>query len=135
MNSSGCVLYNEHSFSPLYQLQEPLLLIQGMAASAQQVHLVMIKANGDLCYTLINGSGQNQTTVLDKLEVRTTRYRRLLLFPLGKTVHIFYAYSHQSIANLWRIEHKFWNGKTWRSVNLGEVFHSREPLYDIVLDR
>lgn len=135
MNSSGCVLYNEHSFSPLYQLQEPLLLIQGMAASAQQVHLVMIKANGDLCYTLINGSGQNQTTVLDKLEVRTTRYRRLLLFPLGKTVHIFYAYSHQSIPNLWRIEHKFWNGKTWRSVNLGEVFHSREPLYDIVLDR
>ncbi|MFZ3101135.1 MAG: hypothetical protein WA113_02820 [Desulfitobacteriaceae bacterium] len=135
MNSSGCLLYKEHSYSPLYQLQEPLLLIQGMAANSEQVHLVMLKGNGDLCYTLINGSGQNQTTVLAKLDVRTTRYRRLLLFPLGKTVHIFYAYSHYAIPDLWRIEHRFWNGKTWRSVNLGEVFHSREPLYDIVLDR
>jgi hypothetical protein len=135
INPSGCVLYNEHSLSPLYQLQEPLLLIQGMAASTQQVHLVMIKANGDLCYTLINGSEKNQTTVLAKLDVRTTRYRRLLLFPLGKTIHIFYAYSHQAIPDLWRIEHRFWNGKTWRSVNLGEVVHPRKPLYDIVLDR
>jgi hypothetical protein len=135
INSSGCILYNENSLSPLYQLHEPLLLIQGVAANTQQVHLVMIKANGNLCYTLINGSEQNQTTVLAKLDVRSTRYRRLLLFPLGKTIHIFYAYAHRAIPDLWHIEHRFWNGKTWRSVNLGEVVHSREPLYDIVLDR
>ncbi|HWQ72798.1 MAG TPA: hypothetical protein VN370_10800 [Desulfitobacteriaceae bacterium] len=135
INSSGCVLYNEYSLSPLYQLKEPLLLIQGMAASSQQIHLVMIKANGDLCYTLVNGPEKNQTTVLAKLDVRSTRYRRLLLFPLGKTIHIFYAYAHQAIPDLWRIEHRFWNGKTWRSVNLGEVVHQREPLYDVVLDQ
>jgi glycosyltransferase involved in cell wall biosynthesis len=81
----------------------------------------MIKANGDLCYTLINGSEQAQTTILAKLDVRSNRYRRLLLFPLGKTVHIFYAYAHQAIPDLWRIEHRLWNGKSWRSVNLGEV--------------
>ncbi|MDD2234302.1 MAG: hypothetical protein PHZ11_00715 [Desulfitobacteriaceae bacterium] len=135
INSLGCVLYNEHSSVPLYQLHEPLLLVQGVAASTQQIHLVMIKANGELCYTLINGSEQVQTTTLAKLDVRSTRYNRLLLFPLGKTVHIFYAYAHQAIPDLWHIEHRFWNGKNWHSVNLGEIVYPRKPLYDVVLDR
>lgn len=131
---SGCALYPENAVSPLYQVREPVLLAQGIATSSQQIHLVILKANGELCYTLISGTGSQQTTTLAKLDVRASRYRRLYLFPLGKVVHIFYAYAHQAIPDLWHIEHRFWNGKTWRSVRLGEVVHPKEPLYHVSVD-
>ena len=130
----GVSLYPEKGAVPLFQLSEPVLLAQAAVNSAQQIHLVILKANGDLCYTLVSEAGTQQTATLAKLDVRTARYRRLMLFPLGKMVHIFYAYAHQAIADLWHIEHRFWNGQNWRSVHLGEVAQAREPLYTVTLD-
>jgi len=101
---------------------------------SKTVHLVVLKSSGDLCYTLISGAGTPQTTLIAKLDVRGTRYRRLFLFPQGKVIHIFYASTHQSIPELWRIEHRFWNGASWKSTHMGEVVHPREPLYHVNLD-
>lgn len=130
----GCALYAENMPNPLYQLREPLLLAQGIAMNSQTVHLVILKGNGDLSYSIISRSGSQQTTILTKLDVRATKYSRLILLPLGDMVHIFYAYAHQAIPDLWYIEHRFWNGKAWQNIRLGEVVHSRSPMYQVALD-
>ncbi|AFM39667.1 hypothetical protein Desaci_0605 [Desulfosporosinus acidiphilus SJ4] len=131
----GCALFKPESSEPYYRIQEPLLLAEGIMTDIKTVHLVVLKTNGELCYTLISGFSNPQTTLIAKLDVRTTKYRRFLIFPQGKMVHIFYAYSHQAIRDLWRIEHRFWNGSTWNSVHMGEVVHPREPLYHVNLDQ
>lgn len=129
-----CTLFLDNHSNPLFQLSEPVLLIQGVITNSQTVHLVLLKMNGELSYTLISPSGTTQTTVLANLDVRSIKYRRLILLPLGKMVHIFYAYNHQAIPDLWQIEHRFWDGKSWRSGHLGEVVHPKEPLYNISMD-
>lgn len=134
IDSRGCALFTETSQEPSYQIQEPLLLAHGIMTDSKTIHLVVLKTSGDLCYTLISETGTPQTTLIAKLDVRGTRYRRLFLVPQGKTIHIFYASTHQSIPELWRIEHRFWNGTSWRSTRMGEVVHSREPLYHVNLD-
>ena len=134
IDSQGCALFNETSQEPFYRIQEPLFLAHGIMTDSKTVHLVVLKTSGDLCYTLISGTGTPQTTLIAKLDVRGTRYRRLFLFPQGKTIHIFYASTHQSIPELWRIEHRFWSGTAWRSTRMGEVVHPREPLYHVNLD-
>ena len=134
IDPEGCALFGEDSLEPLYRTQEPLLLAQGIMTDPKTVHLVVLKTNGELCYTLISDSGTPQTSLLARLDVRATRYRRLFLFPKGKQIHIFYAYSNQAIPDLWRIEHRFWDGASWRSVHMGEVVHPREPLYHVNLD-
>lgn len=134
VDSHGCALFNKTSQEPFYKIQEPLFLAHGIMTDSKTIHLVVLKTSGDLCYTLISRTGMPQTTLIAKLDVRGTRYRRLFLFPQGKTIHIFYASTHQSIPELWRIEHQFWNGTSWRSTRMGEVVHSREPLYHVNLD-
>lgn len=134
IDSQGCALFNETSQEPFYRIQEPLFLAHGIMTDSKTIHLVVLKTSGDLCYTLISGTGTPQTTLIAKLDVRGTRYRRLFLFPQGKTIHIFYASTHQSIPELWRIEHRFWSGTAWRSTRMGEVVHPREPLYHVNLD-
>ncbi|HWQ41332.1 MAG TPA: hypothetical protein VN456_04775 [Desulfosporosinus sp.] len=134
IDPQGCALFSEDSLEPLYRIPEPLLLAQGIMIDPKTVHLVVLKTNGELCYTLISDSGTPQTSLLAKLDVRATRYRRLFLFPKGKQIHIFYAYSNQAIPDLWHIEHRFWDGASWRSVHMGEVVHPREPLYHVNLD-
>ena len=134
IDSQGCALFGVDSLKPLYQIQEPLLLAQGIMTDSKTVHLVVLKTNGELCYTLISDLGTPQTSLLARLDVRATRYRRLFLFPKGKQIHIFYAYSNQAIPDLWRIEHRFWDGASWQSVHMGEVVHPREPLYHVNLD-
>lgn len=134
IDPQGCALFGENNPEPFYRTTEPLLLAQGIMTDSKTVHIVVLKTSGELCYTLISGSGAPQTSLLAKLDVRSTRYRRLFLFPQGKMIHIFYGYAHQSIPDLWRIEHRFWDGNSWRSVHLGEVVHPREPLYHVNLD-
>ncbi|MDO0823529.1 hypothetical protein [Desulfosporosinus nitroreducens] len=134
IDSQGCALFIANSYEPSYRIQEPLLLAHGIMTDSKTVHLVVLKSSGDLCYTLISGAGTPQTTLIAKLDVRGTRYRRLFLFPQGKVIHIFYASTHKSIPELWRIEHRFWNGNTWHSTHMGEVVHPREPLYHVNLD-
>jgi|GEM_PF-754264 len=134
IDSQGCALFFDNSREPSYRIQEPLLLAHGIMTDSKTVHLVVLKSSGDLCYTLISGAGTPQTTLIAKLDVRGTRYRRLFLFPQGKIIHIFYASTHQSIPELWRIEHRFWNGASWKSTHMGEVVHPREPLYHVNLD-
>lgn len=134
MDSQGCALFNANSHEPSYRIQEPLLLAHGIMTDSKTVHLVVLKSSGDLCYTLISGAGTPQTTLIAKLDVRGTRYRRLFLFPQGNIIHIFYASMHQSIPELWRIEHRFWNGSAWHSNHMGEVVHPRDPLYHVNLD-
>jgi len=129
-----CALFIENSPEPSYRVQEPLLLAHGIMTDSHTVHLVVLKTSGDLCYTLISGAGTPQTTLIAKLDVRATRYRRLFLFPQGNIIHIFYASTHQSIPGLWRIQHRFWNGTSWHSTHMGEVVHPREPLYHVNLD-
>lgn len=134
IDPQGCALFCQDSPEPLYQSKEPLLLAQGIMTDHETVHLVILKANGELCYSLISRSGTPQTSLLAKLDVRSTKYRRVFLFPQGKMIHIFYGYAHQSIPGLWRIEHRFWDGTSWHSVRMGEVVHPREPLYHVNLD-
>ncbi|AET66044.1 hypothetical protein Desor_0330 [Desulfosporosinus orientis DSM 765] len=134
IGAQGCALFKKNSGKPTFRLQEPVLLAHGIMTDPQTVHLVILKSSGDLCYTLITGTGTPQTTLIAKLDVRSTRYRRLFLFPQGKVIHIFYASTHQSIPELWRIEHRFWNGSTWQSTHMGEVVHPKEPLYNVNLD-
>lgn len=135
IDSHGCALFGKDRPEPYFKIQEPLLLAHGIMTDSETVHLVVLKTNGELCYTLIPRSSSPQTTLISKLDVRATKYRRLFLFPQGKMIHIFYACSHQAIRDLWRIEHHFWNGTTWNSVHLGEVVHPRVPLYHVNMDR
>jgi hypothetical protein len=134
VDPQGCALFGVESPEPFYQIQEPLLLVHGIMTDAKTVHLVVLKTSGDLCYTLITGSSTPQTTLIAKLDVRATRYRRLFLLPQGKRIHIFYASTHQAIPNVWHIEHRLWNGVSWHSTHMGEVVHPREPLYHVNLD-
>ncbi|MBC2723287.1 MAG: hypothetical protein HGJ98_19280 [Desulfosporosinus sp.] len=134
IDPQGCALFFDNNPEPSFKIQEPLLLAHGIMTDSKTVHLVLLKSSGDLCYTLISGAGTPQTTLIAKLDVRGTRYGRLFLFPQGKVIHIFYASTHQSIPELWRIEHRFWNGASWKSTHMGEVVHPREPLYHVNLD-
>ncbi|MFZ3131157.1 MAG: hypothetical protein WA125_08685 [Desulfosporosinus sp.] len=135
IDPQGCALFGKDSPEPFYRIQEPLLLAHGIMTDAQTVHLVVLKTSGELCYTLISGPATPQTTLIAKLDVRASRYQRLFLFPQGKIIHIFYAHTHQAIRDLWRIEHRYWDGSSWHSVHLGEVVHPRVPLYHVNLDR
>ncbi|MDR3587854.1 MAG: hypothetical protein P4L59_21470 [Desulfosporosinus sp.] len=134
IDSQGCALFGGGSSEPVYQIQEPLLLAHGIMTDPETVHLVVLKTNGELCYTLISGPSMPLTTLIAKLDIRATTYRRLFLFPQGKLIHIFFAYSHQAIRNLWHIEHRFWNGSSWHSAHMGEVVNQQEPLYHVNLD-
>lgn len=132
-SAQGLTLYGE-SNQPIYQLQEPVVLVQGMATNSNTVHLVVLKTSGELCYIIVPHLGKPQNTVLTKLDMRLHKYSRLILLANNGVVHIFYAHSHQAIPELWYIEHFFWSGKTWQSVHLGEVVNSRQPLYQVSLD-
>lgn len=134
MSAQGLSLNAQGETKPLYQLQEPILLAHGSAGSNQTIHLAILKASGELCYILIPWGGTPQTNILTKLDVRSTKYRRLILLPRGEMVHIFYAYAHQAIPELWYIEHRLWTGKAWQSMRLGEIVHPRSPLYHVALD-
>ncbi|MDR3539796.1 MAG: hypothetical protein P4L69_02335 [Desulfosporosinus sp.] len=134
IDPQGCALFEEDSTEPFHQIHEPLLLAHGIMTDSKTVHLVVLKTSGELCYTLISGPSMPQTTLIAKLDVRATIYRRLFLFPQGKIIHIFYAYSHHAMRNLWRIEHRCWNGSSWHSAHMGEVVHQQEPLYHVNLD-
>lgn len=133
-NRQGFSLYAASRLIPLFQLHEPVVLVQGIATSSHIVHLAFLKTNGELCYTLLPVNGSPQTTVLSKLEVRFLKFRRLVLLPQGERVHIFYACAHQSVPDLWRIDHLYWNGQAWRSARLSEVVQPRSPLYHVSLD-
>ncbi|KUO77371.1 MAG: hypothetical protein APF81_01285, partial [Desulfosporosinus sp. BRH_c37] len=130
----GYALFDVESSEPFFRVQEPLLLVHGIMTDANTIHIVVLKTSGDLCYTLISGSSTPQTTLIAKLDIRSTRYRRLFLFPQGKIIHIFYASTHKAIPNVWHIEHRLWNGVSWHSTRMGEVVHPREPLYHVNLD-
>lgn len=119
---------------PLFELKESVLLAQGILDDAQQIHLAYIKVSGEFCYSVILADGHHQTMSLGKLDIRTQRFNRLLLFPAGKVIHIFYASSHYGLPDVWRITHLFWNGQTWKSAFLGEVVHPRYPLYHVLMD-
>jgi len=134
IDPQGCALFGEDNSEPFYRLQEPLLLAHGIMTDCKTVHLVVLKKNGELCYTLISETSTPQTMLIAKLDVRSLRYRRLFLFQQGKIIHIFYAHTHQAIRDLWRIEHRYWNGSSWHSVHMGDVVHPREPLYHVNLD-
>ncbi|WP_242831320.1 hypothetical protein [Desulfitobacterium dehalogenans] len=133
MRSDGLTLSSSDSH-PLFELKESILLAQGTLDDAQQIHLAYIKASGDFCYSVILPTGHHQTMSLGRLDIRTQRFDRLLLFPAGKEIHIFYASSHYGLPDVWRITHLFWNGQTWKSALLGEVVHPRYPLYHVLMD-
>ena len=135
IDPEGCALFDEDSLEPIYQIQEPLLLAQAIMTDSKTVHIVVLTTNGDLCYTLISGPTTPQTTFICRLDVRSTRYRQLVLIPQGKTIHIFYAYAHQTTPKLWRIEHRFWDHSSWQIVHLAELINAPEPLYQVNLDR
>ncbi len=134
VDSQGCALFSEDSPEPFYRIQEPLLLAQGIMTDPNTVHLLVLKTNGELCCTLISGDSTPQTMLIAKLDVNTAKYCRFFFFPQGKIIHIFYAYSQQTMQHLWRIEHRFWDGTSWHSIHLGEISHPREPLYHVNLD-
>lgn len=135
LDSQGCALFRQDSPEPFFRIQEPLLLAEGIMTDDKTAHLVILKTNGELCYTLISGFSNPQTTLIAKLDTRNTIYRRFFIFPQGNMVHIFYAHSHQAIRDLWHIEHRFWNGSSWNSVHMGEAVHPREPLYHVNQDQ
>lgn len=133
VHSEGLTLSSPGSL-PLFQLKEPVLLAQGTIDDAQQIHLAYIKDSGELCYSIILPTGNYHTMTLGKLDTRTQRFDRLLLFPAGKVIHLFYASSHYGLPDVWRITHLFWNGQTWKSALLGEVVHPRYPLFHVLMD-
>ena len=135
LDSKGCALFRQDSPEPFFRIQEPLLLAEGIMTDDKTAHLVILKTNGELCYTLVSGFSNSQTTLIAKLDTRNTIYRRFFIFPQGNMVHIFYAHSHQAIRDLWHIEHRFWNGSSWNSVHMGEAVHPREPLYHVNQDQ
>ena len=133
-NETGFTLYSDLLSWPFFQLHEPILLINGIAANPEQVHLVYIKQNGDLCYSIVTTTGQSQTNILCSLDIHHNRYRNLMVLTQGTMIHIFYAYAHQAINDLWRLEHLYWNGKNWQTFHLGEIVHPRQPLYSVSID-
>lgn len=132
--SEGIFLSSKFNKSPLFELKEPILLAQGIAETPNQVHLAYIKTSGELCYTIVSTTGAHHTTSLGNLDIRNNRYARLILLPVNKVIHIFYAASHLSLPDVWRITHLLWNGQTWKSAQLGEVVHPRYPVYRVLLD-
>jgi hypothetical protein len=119
---------------PLFELKEPVLLAQGISEGLDQIHLAYLKATGELCYSIISTTGAQQTTTLGKLDTKTNRYDQLILLPVNKVIHIFYATSYAALPDVWRITHLFWNGQIWQSAQLGEVVHPRHPLYHVLVD-
>lgn len=134
IDPQGCALFSEDNREPFYRIQEPLFLAQGIMTDPKTIHLVVLKTSGELCYTLISGDSTPQTMLIAKLDVNTTKFGRVFFLPQGKIIHIFYAYSQQTIQHLWRIEHRFWDSTSWHSTHLGEVFCPRDPLYHVNLD-
>lgn len=132
--SEGIFLSSKANKSPLFELREPILLAQGIAETPNQIHLAYIKTSGELCYTIVSTTGTHHTTSLGNLDTRNNRYARLILLPVDKVIHIFYAASHLSLPDVWRITHHLWNGQTWKSAQLGEVVHPRYPVYRVLLD-
>lgn len=133
-SNEGLSLYTDSNKVLLFQLKEPILLAQGIAEDPNQIHLAYLKGTGELCYSIISRVGEHQTTTLGKLDTKNNRYDRLILLPIDKVIHIFYATSHLALPDVWRITHLLWNGQTWKSVQLGEVVHPRHPLYHVLLD-
>ncbi|AHF06041.1 hypothetical protein [Desulfitobacterium metallireducens] len=133
-NNEGLSLYSNSNKEILFQLKEPIILAQGIAEDPNQIHLAYLKKTGELCYSIISRTGEHQNTTLGKLDTRNNRYDRLILLPVDKVIHIFYATSHLALPDVWRITHLLWNGQTWKSAQLGEVVHPRHPLYHILLD-
>lgn len=133
-NNDGLSLYSNSNKEILFELKEPTLLAQGIAEDPNQIHLAYLKETGELCYSIVSRTGEHQTTILGKLDTQNNRYDRLILLPVDKVIHIFYATSHLALPDVWRITHLLWNGQTWRSAQLGEVVHPRHPLYHISLD-
>lgn len=134
MNSKGMTVSSTSSDLILFELKEPILLAQGIAEGAHQIHIAYLKATGELCYTIISTTGEHHTTTLGKLDTKANRYDRLLLLPVNKVIHIFYATSHLGLPDVWRVTHLLWNGQTWKSAQIGEVVHPRHPLYHILID-
>lgn len=118
----------------LFQLDEPVLLAQGTIGNNQQIHLAYIKNSSELCYTIISPTGEQQTMPLGKVDTYTQRFDSLYIFPLGKVIHIFYASSHITLPDVWRITHLFWNGQAWKSAQLGEIVHPHRPLFQVLMD-
>lgn len=118
----------------LFELKEPVILAQGIAENPNRVHLAYLKKTGELCYSIVTITGEHQTMTLGKLDTRNSRYDRLILLPVEKVIHIFYAASHEALPDVWRINHLLWNGQTWKSAQLGDVVHPRHPLYHVFLD-
>lgn len=133
-NEEGLSLYSNSDKEMLFELKEPLLLAQGIAEDPTQIHIAYLKKTGELCYSIISNTGQHQTTTLGKLDTQNHRYDRLILLPVDKVIHIFYAASHLALPDVWRITHLLWNGQMWKSAQLGEVVHPRHPLYHVLLD-
>lgn len=133
-NSKGMTVSSTSSDLILFELKEPILLAQGIAEGAHQIHIAYLKATGELCYTIISTTGEHHTTTLGTLDTRTNRYDRLLLLPVNKVIHIFYATSHLALPDVWRVTHLLWNGRTWKSALIGEVVHPRHPLYHVLID-
>lgn len=133
-NPKGMTLSSSPNGPLLFEVMEPVLLVQGIAEGANQIHLAYLKATGELCYSIIRATGEHQTTTLGRLDTRTNRYDRLILLPVDKVIHIFYATSHLALPDVWRVTHLFWNGQMWRSAHLGEVVHPRHPLYHVLID-
>lgn len=118
----------------LFELNEPVLLAQGTLGENRQIHLAYIKLSSELCYTIISPTGEQQTMVLGKVDIKSQRFDRLYIFPLGKIIHIFYACSHMTLPDVWRITHLFWNGQSWKTAQLGEVVDPYRPLFQVLLD-
>ena len=133
-NPKGMTLSSTSTGLPLFELMEPILLAQGIAEGENQIHIAYLKATGELCYSIITTTGEHQTTTLGKLDTRKNRYDCLVLLPVDKVIHIFYATSYLALPDVWRITHLFWNGQTWQSAQLGEVVHPRHPLYHVLID-
>lgn len=133
-HAEGITLYSSSSPDPLFEVKEPILLAQGISGESNQIHLAYLKATGELCYSIILSSGEHHTSTLGKLDIQTNRYDRLVLLPVNKVIHIFYAAAHLALPEVWRITHLFWNGRMWQSAHLGEVVHSRHPLYHVLVD-
>lgn len=133
-NHESLTLFSCPGKLPIFEVKEPILIAQGIAEEPNRIHLAYLKATGELCYSIISELGEHQTTTLGKLDTKTHRYDRLILLPVNRVIHIFYASSHLALPDVWRITHLLWNGQTWKSAQLGEVVHPRHPLYHVLLD-
>ncbi|NMA69083.1 MAG: hypothetical protein GX958_06670 [Desulfitobacterium sp.] len=118
----------------LFKVNEPVLLAQGTIGDNRQIHLAYITNSSELCYTIISPSGEQQTMPLGKVDTTSQRFDKLFIFPFGKIIHIFYASSHITLPDVWRITHLFWNGQAWKSAQLGEIVHPHRPLFQVLID-